>query len=271
MSLYARELEVLSEAVREAGDLLVAETRRPGGPRGHKDKAPIDLEIESLLLQRIAEHWPQDHVVSEETGGRMGSSQRAFIIDPHDGTSAFLSGRRESSISLALVDDTALVLGIIYAPLPGPLTGSEGLFVSWAQGGVLQRNGEPVEPVPGEALGAESVALVSARIGGETLARNAELLQPARLEPCASIATRLALVAVGEADVGYTVRNRLHGWDFAAGQALLQAVGGDVVGPGGRAIRWRTRESDGASLRAYIGARSTRLATHVARRLDVLL
>lgn len=262
-----RELEVVLDISKEAGEMLAAEVKRPGGPRGAGMKAPIDNEIEHLFIQRLRDEFPDDAVISEETQGRQGRSGRAFIIDPHDGTRDFLEGRRETSISVALVEDGDFLLGLVYAPMATELTGPQGMLLSWARGDALRYQGEVLSRPPRPAtLSESSVVFVSPRTRGEALEENKRRLSPASVQACPSIATRCALVALGRADAGFTLLNPLSDWDFAGAQALLRAVGGDIYGPDGAPIRWRDTASSPQMRAGYFAARHPDIAATVAER-----
>lgn len=266
---YAWELKVVVELIKECGDMLLEEAEREGGPRGSGEKADIDDEIDALIHARLSEAFPDDTIISEEHGRKDGTSGRAFLVDPHDGTRDFLNGRRETSVSIGLVDHGKLVLGVVYAPFATEFTGPDGLLASWSEGEPLRKNGRIVANLDHpESLSESSKVVISTRIQGEKLKRNREILAPAKVDHCASIATRLALVAVGEVDCALTLAHTLADWDFAAGQALIYGAGGNVVDPSGDLIRWRGLESDYTVCYGYFGARHVDLARDVARRFD---
>lgn len=261
-----RELAFITEIIQEAGALLVAESLRPDGPRGAGSKMPVDTEMERLLKGHLARAFPEDAVISEETGGASGTSGRAFVIDPHDGTSDFLKGRRETSVSIGLVDRGQMVLGAVYMPIPGPMIGPEPLLVTWARGDTLRVNQEPFTPPPAPTeLTQESLVLVSANLSDRRIAENSHMVAPGRALRCSSVATRWALVALGRADAGLTIFNTLAPWDFAGAQALLQSQGGDIVDGQGRPITWQGIHP-GWQAAHFFGARTPALAAEVARR-----
>lgn len=109
-------LPAVIAAVEHAGSVLRAEFHRPGGPRRDGDKAPIDAELEWLLRERLlAAHdcaW-----LGEETAARGSLAGDAWVVDPLDGTAAFLDGRRGSAVSVALLRSYQPVLGVVLAPL----------------------------------------------------------------------------------------------------------------------------------------------------------
>ena len=255
---WEKELEVVLEAVEEAGKMLIKETERKEGVRGKGDKAAIDDEIDAYLRGILHRAFPNDTILSEEGGEINGTSGRFFWIDPHDGTRDFLLGRRETSISVALLEDDHFALGVIYAPFSTELTGEAGLFVSCREGGSLQSHRQRVEKKMNRKggdhqLSGEDRVLITTRLRGDALEKNRAAFSPARLEFCASIATRLALVALGEACMGLTI-HALSGWDIAGGQALLQAAGGDLFDQELQPILWKQGHPVKES-RAYFGVR----------------
>ena len=227
---------MILELVEEGAELLRAEATRDGGPRGEGAHADVDDEICALLVERLHAAFPDDTIRSEELPEVRGGSGRAWVVDPHDGTSHFLRGSRDTSISIGYVEGGRLRLGVVFAPLASPLTG-EGLLVSWAEGDTLRRNGEEWSPGVGPEQfedGPGGPILVTPRLRTP----RHELVAPHRLVGCGSFATRLALVATGEAVGGLTVHNQLSDWDYAGGQALLRARGGALVGLEGQRVEW---------------------------------
>ena len=83
-------------AAEAAGLVLSTEFARPGGPRGHGSHADVDDEIEAVLRERLLELLPA-RWLGEETGAREGAGgPYCWVVDPHDGTSAFLAGEQIS-------------------------------------------------------------------------------------------------------------------------------------------------------------------------------
>src|SRR5580765_3621607 len=132
-------------AVEEEGERLREEFYRPDGPRGRRGSAPVDTEIEERLRAKLQALVPCAFL-GEETGfsAASGPGQQAWLwlVDPHDGTSEFLQGRRGSAVSVALLKDRLPVLGVVCSPL-SPDRGKD--TIAWAEGipGVL-RNGSPI-------------------------------------------------------------------------------------------------------------------------------
>src|SRR5262245_35254303 len=109
--------EVIS-AVEAEGERLRAEFYRAEGPRGSRGKCPVDVEIEQALRKTLLA-LVDAGFVGEETGSTAGTAKgMTWLVDPHDGTFEFTSGRRGSSISVALLREGRPVLGVVHAPDP---------------------------------------------------------------------------------------------------------------------------------------------------------
>lgn len=252
---------VLSAAIaaaEQAGHLLRQEFHRRGGPRGSGDKADIDIEIEEMLRERLLTPDQRWHWMGEETPEHSGDLECGFrwVVDPHDGTSAFLEGWRGTAVSIALLHEDRPVLGVVHA-FAAP--DDAGDLIAWAEGcGPILRNGKPVEgwrtcpPVQERLAGypagddrilvEDPVILAISQSARWRTRGNMELLRTARYIAIPSIAYRLALAAVGDIDAGVSLASPCS-WDFAAGHALLRGAGGILVDESGSEIAY----SDGYS------------------------
>lgn len=214
-------LSKVEALVAEAGQLLREEFYRSNGPRGAGEKAPIDTEIEEYLRQGLAEITPDYSVEGEELSDFQGSDpDYRWVLDPQDGTSAFLRGFRGSSISVGLLRKGKPVLGVVHAPL---YPNDAGDMICGASAVGVFRNGKPisVEPCP-EPLSASDVVAVS-QDADQRIEFNLTTLRPARYLAMPSVAYRLALAAVGEVRAGMSLAP-LRPLDVAAGHALLLAA-----------------------------------------------
>ena len=247
-SLLASCLTLATDAALAAGAILRDEFHRPDGPRGGAGHAPADDEAEAVIRARLTGFTPDWGFLGEETGRYALRADRPYwLVDPNDGTSAYLKGHRGSAVSIALIEHGVPVLGVVYAPT-APDDGGD-LF-TWTRGQPLRRNGiEVVGTSLRGVLTAESVVLLNHDHAREPFA-SADYVSPARHRCVPSIAYRLALVAAGEADATVSTGGPTT-WDVAGGHALLRAVGGDLVDAHGAPIRydvWRGGNVYGGAL-----------------------
>lgn len=253
MSSYDRALQVAVESVQAAGMVLRSAFHRSGGAQNGDEQvdqpanisADIESSVEAMIRQRLAEAFPKYGIRGEELRqlDRTARDERhhLWLIDPNDGTAAFLRGMRGVSVSIALLRASVPVLGVVYAFAAPDDTGD--LF-AWAEGcGEMTRNGVPVQrPSWAGALGATHTVLVS-QDGDRNSRANATLVAPARFRTVPSIAYRLALVAAGEAEVAISLSDPCE-WDYAAGHALLRSTSGELFDVSGVPV---TYDIDGQS------------------------
>jgi ADP-ribosyl-[dinitrogen reductase] hydrolase len=238
---YAPALTLATELARSAGEVLRAEFHRPGGPRGSGGHCDADARAEALIRRGLSDAFPTHGSRGEELAGqdRAGSdpAEHVWLIDPNDGTSAFLKGHRQSSVSIALLRAGVPVLGVVFAfNAPG---GAGDLF-AWAEKcGPVKWNGVPAAPCPWpDGIEAGQTVLVSQDADHNSRA-NAEAVAPARFRAVASIAYRLALVSAGEAIAAVSL-NGPGDWDYAAGHALLRGAGGELLDANGKPVTYDT-------------------------------
>lgn len=231
------------EAVKQAGAMLEAEFSRPRGPRGSYSKAPVDVEIEEFLHHALTALLPvpfraeEKHDITPDAGGTL------WLVDPHDGTSAFLGGFRGSAVSVALLHQCVPVLGVVYAP-SSPDRGPD--LISWAEGlPAVLRNGVPVSGQPSQAdqpdqPGKLTTLLLAHHYAPTKLAEWHGRAAPGRFFSMPSIAYRLARVACGDAAATCSLGGT-QDWDYAAGHALLRGAGGVLMDARGEPVQYSPR------------------------------
>jgi histidinol phosphatase-like enzyme (inositol monophosphatase family) len=90
--------------------------RRPFLVETKEDFSPVtiaDREAEAAIRALLAEHRPNDGVIGEEYGDDRGDAARVWVLDPIDGTRAFVAGRPIFGTLIALLEDGVPVLGVI--------------------------------------------------------------------------------------------------------------------------------------------------------------
>jgi len=218
------------EAVETAGRMVAAEFCRPGGPRfSDHVTAPVDHEIELFLRNRLTGLLPARFVGEEAGVLEAPPNGFCWLVDPHDGTRAFLEGRRGSAVSVALLRAGNPALGVVFAPL-SPDRGPD--LIAWAEGGAITRNGRPVATDLREKNLATGDVVFLNHGAWQRPVWHGTAVAPARFMPLPSIAYRLARVAVGDG-IGTLTLRPVNALDVAAGHALLLAAGGVLVAEDG--------------------------------------
>jgi fructose-1,6-bisphosphatase/inositol monophosphatase family enzyme len=234
------------------GVLLQREVVDGKAPRGSGSHADVDDEIDHLVATTLSRLYPLDGIVSEEGGSKEGSSGRIWWVDPHDGTKNFLKGHRETSVSIGLVDNGQPVVGVVYLPNNSSVSNSR-MFSTHA---LLDRSFQRPPP-------SHRIAIPVSR---KHPFRSAMFASDSHFV-CASIATRLALVAAGDADATLCT-HPLHPWDFAAGHALLHCHGCVLLDETFADVTWTNAHPSHSSQR-FVAARDRPLAEALMK--EVLL
>ena len=111
------------DLARAAGDATLGWFQRPDLDVVTKaDGSPVtvaDRTAERMIRDTLAERYPDDGILGEEEGVTAGSSGRRWIIDPIDGTKAFVRGVPLYSTLVAVEDRDGVVAGAIHLPALG--------------------------------------------------------------------------------------------------------------------------------------------------------
>ncbi len=226
---YAAELDLALTAANEAGDLLLTHWRNRDGlvieeKRAGDFMSNADMASETHLRQRLLGAFPDDAWMGEETGETGIGARRVWIVDPLDGTTNFLRGIPHFAVSIALMVDGEIVLGVIRDP-------ARGETFSAVKGQGARLDGKAIAPA---ATASMSDALFGTGIPFGGMAHIDDHADDiARLMPhCAGVrrmgsaALDLAYVAAGRFDGFWERRLRL--WDIAAGLVILREAGATV-------------------------------------------
>ncbi|HXC38899.1 MAG TPA: 3'(2'),5'-bisphosphate nucleotidase CysQ [Burkholderiales bacterium] len=231
-------LEALLGVARRAGTEIMRVYESDFAVRGKADDSPVteaDERAERVILAHLAALAPDIPAVSEEACSKDGlppPTARFWLVDPLDGTREFVKRNGEFTVNIALIENGAPVLGVVYIPALDDLYfGGEGL-------GAYRENGREYPLKDGGARHAIHarrppaeglIALASASHGDEA-ALQAFLAKDGRkvagIQRCGS-SLKLCRIAAGEADL-YPRLGRTMEWDIAAGHAVLRAAGGRV-------------------------------------------
>lgn len=226
----------VEDIVRQAGVLALTYEQHQADVRfkpeaGNSPVTAIDLAVNDFLYKELSKLDPAIGWLSEESvddPARL-TQERVWVVDPIDGTRSLLRyledglpavddprfGRRQFSVSVALVEAGQPVLGVIYAPL------AEQLFSTQAGAG-LTLNGEQMVPKVPPATMAECLVLTSV---SETKAGLLTSLdQDLAMQSFGSAAYKMALVAAGAGDMFLSLKPKSE-WDIAAGTLMVQEMG----------------------------------------------
>lgn len=179
-----------------------------------------DFAADTLLREKLGALLPEAGWLSEETADTAERLEKewVWVVDPLDGTKEFVMGIPEFSVSVGLVQNGRVVLGVVYNPAANEL-------YTAVRGQGLRLNSNPVTVSErAELAGALVDASRSERKRGE-FAPFEEVLE---LQTMGSIAYKLARTAAGQADATWS-RGPKHEWDICAGVLLVEEGGGTCV------------------------------------------
>jgi myo-inositol-1(or 4)-monophosphatase len=222
-----RELAQVSSAIREAGKRAMDLARKGFEVQIKKDRSPVttaDLEVNRVLHEMQETYFPDDGWLSEESPDDPARLEKArvWIVDPIDGTKAYVNKLPEYCISVGLVEAGMPVLGAVLNP------STDELFTATLGQG-LRLNGQPVAPAAPVIDRSEVLVNLWEYHAG----RWADLDGRIHCRPMLSIAHALALVAAGRVQAALTIEPQ-NEWDIAAGVLLIQESGGTITDPEGR-------------------------------------
>ena len=239
MQLSKRELlEKVNGIARGAGELVMTVYRSDFAARRKDDASPVteaDERAEAFILAALRTLTPGIPVVAEEevAAGRTPEVGRCFwLVDPLDGTKEFINRNDEFTVNVALVEDGAPVLGVVFAPALGRL------YAGIAGGDAYVEDESGRRPIRCRAVPEAGLTVVASRSHGDVDALEAYLgsRKVASIRGAGS-SLKLCVVAAGEADL-YPRLGRTMEWDIAAGHAVLGAAGGGVSELSGTPLRY---------------------------------
>jgi myo-inositol-1(or 4)-monophosphatase len=209
----------VADAVRNAGALALDASHKPlkTWTKGHDSPvSEVDIAVDALLKERLTAIMPDAGWLSEETEDDPArlSAHRVWIVDPIDGTRAYIAGRSDWTVSVALVEDGRPIVAALHAPA------TEEFFLAVADGGVT-RNGCAIRASAGEGLAGVRVSGPK-RFIDEVVGAAPDAVIIPRVH---SLALRLARVADATLDVAFA-GGASHDWDLAAADLLVHEAGG---------------------------------------------
>ena len=230
-----RDLALLTEAAREAGRIALRFWRREpkvwdkGGEHGPVTEA--DLAVNDMLKQMLLSARPDYGWLSEETpddAARL-SCETVFIIDPIDGTRAFIAGEETFAHSLAVAHRGRVTAGAVFLPA------LDKIYTASDTSPPL-KDGQPIAASRQERLEGADILTTKANMAPEKWPGGVpEINRSFR----ASLAYRLCLAAEGRHDGMLTLRDAWE-WDIAAGGLIAERAGAVVTDQAGEALRFNT-------------------------------
>jgi myo-inositol-1(or 4)-monophosphatase len=217
------DLRLLTEAAEAAGAIAL---KQFGGAYESWEKpgqGPVtaaDLAVDRMLRAELMAARPDYGWLSEESRGdaQLDRYARLFIVDPIDGTRAFMSGQDGWGPALAVAERGRVIAGVMHLP-------ARAETYAAAAGGGATLNGAPIRVSARQRLRGARALISSVQMKPE--------LWPGGPPPVErhfrpSLAWRLCLVAAGVFDLMLTLRDAWE-WDIAAGSLIAAEAGATVT------------------------------------------
>jgi fructose-1,6-bisphosphatase/inositol monophosphatase family enzyme len=232
------------DLARRTGELQLSRYENPGEI---KEKAPkdlvteVDLLCEEFLIGEIRKRYPEDAILSEESGGEISPTSHTWLLDPLDGTHNFSRANPLFCACVSVVEGDEIKHAAVAVPRIGDIYHA-------SSGGGAYRDTEG-ETYPLRVGGTEE--LEHAFVGADVALRGAGddtqqegILEVFRscwqLRSLGSAGIRGAWLAAGYLDISIGTRNTV--WDYAPTALLVSEAGGQVTNLSGNP--W-TYDSDG--------------------------
>jgi myo-inositol-1(or 4)-monophosphatase len=223
----AEDLTLIERAVREAGSFA---RKSFGGNFKRWDKGAgqpvteVDLAIDKFLHDVLTKARPDYGWLSEESRDNPErlKTERTFIVDPIDGTTAFMKAKPHFTVCATVVEGGRPVCAVVYNPI------TEECFTA-ARGAGAHLNGNPIHVSDRAAI--EGCRMVGPKMMFEHPAWSKPPntpWPPMTIEQRSSIEYRLALVASAQFDAAVALSPK-HDWDLAAGDLIVHEAGGRVT------------------------------------------
>jgi myo-inositol-1(or 4)-monophosphatase len=234
----ALSLNAMHQAAREGGDIAMSFFKSDlkvwdkGSNDGRTNPvSEADLAVNDHLANILKTACPTYGWISEETeaGKSRFEQQYVWVVDPIDGTRAFIKGRPHFTVCIALLEDNRPILGTVFNPA------TDEFFQAELGNGALL-NEEPIQVSNRAEIEGCNM------IGSPDIFRSPKWPEPwpdMTIEQRNSMAYRMTLVATGQFDatIAFT---RKHDWDLAAAGLIAEEAGALVTHHNGAKIKYNT-------------------------------
>jgi myo-inositol-1(or 4)-monophosphatase len=242
---YAQDFDLIRHAAQEAGKLALSYWGRSIEKQRKADGSEVteaDHAVDALLAELLKDARPAYGWLSEESAehNERLRARRVWIVDPIDGTRAFIQGRDDWVIALTLINDHVPVLAAVVNPVRG-----ETFEARIGAGTFL--NGRKIHASKQSSLSGARLAVPDSILKPNRWQRPWPPVTPVVAN---SIIYRMALVASGKADASFATKPKWE-WDIAAGALLVSEAGGIVTDPCGFPLKFNSRE---AKVPGYVAA-----------------
>ncbi|MFH1130139.1 MAG: 3'(2'),5'-bisphosphate nucleotidase CysQ [Pseudomonadota bacterium] len=223
------ELDLAIHLAKEAGKRLMAFFQtdlRIDRKDRNEPVTEADRAAEAVILEGLRRNFPKDGILSEEQPDltTWAEHQRAWLVDPMDGTKDFIAEQNGFSVMIGLLENGRPVLGVVHQPTMGiTYAAANGAGARLLRENQVQELTTSKEADPGKARLAASFSNRSKKIDRvkEELGITDEL-------NVGSVGLKIGLVARGERDLYINPDGFCRLWDTCAPEIILTEAGGQI-------------------------------------------
>jgi len=237
------DIQAVCNIARQAGTAIMAIYDGDHAVEYKDDRSPLtaaDRAADKVIVDGLTRLSPEIPILSEE-GQNIPYAERSsweqfWLVDPLDGTKEFIKRNGEFTVNIALIKGDVPVFGVVYLPAQARLYFggiNDGAFVSQNDGGPM-----PIQVRNVEA-GAGLTVVMSRSHPSPELDDFLKQIKVADALPVGS-SLKFCAVAEGRADL-YPRLGPTMEWDTAAGHAVVEGAGGEVVSLEGGPLRYNKK------------------------------
>lgn len=231
---YDRLISVMRRLALEAGERIMEIYEADDFEvKVKSDASPVteaDEAADAIIAAGLGAEFPQVALVTEEQATSHGVTADTFlIVDPLDGTKEFINRRGDFTVNIAYVEAGVPTRGVVYAPAKGRM------FYTLADGSSVEEEGPfakdtsgALHPVRVSEPDNAALMVVASKSHRDQATDDYIGKYAVKDMTSAGSSLKFCLVATGEADL-YPRLGRTMEWDTAAGHAVLNGAGGQVV------------------------------------------
>ena len=218
------------EVAREVGEFIRKERQTFSKDKVevkgvHDFVSYVDKAAEGIIVERLRKILPDAAFLTEEQTVERTDAPLTWIVDPLDGTTNFIHGLYPNSVSIALMQNDKIVVGVVYE------VGLDECFYAWKDSSAYL-NGKPIKVSDAATLDS---CLIGVGFPYHDFSRLDKYFSCVRyfaehtqaIRRLGSAATDLSYVACGRLDAYFEYS--LNPWDVAAGSFIVQRAGGCVA------------------------------------------
>lgn len=237
------------ELAEQAGQLIMDIYAAGFKINNKTDNTPVtcaDLAANELIVKKLSELTPDIPVLSEEST-EIAFSERClwetyWLVDPLDGTRAFIDRTGEFSVNIALIHQNNPVLGVIFSPVK-----QCNFYASKGNGAFYLHNGNQTKKIQVRTKCQQKLIVAGTQTSLHSPAfqmflKNLEKKFAAYEVKLMGSSLKSCMVAEGEADV-YARLGPTSEWDTAAAQCIVEEAGGLITDTQMNVLKYNTKES----------------------------